>query len=317
MFMEKHLHLPIRDIERLPGGRFDTLQIRTESVADITSDYIQGIDRCYLHPRSEHRVLLVEVFASALIKLGFKYYSCHSWLAQENTNVSDVKKSIIYCLPNDELYNIACEIWGDGAITTLLKTHSPFLLSSIRPEHLIYSSAETLLIAAKTFGFSDVLILPILSFAGDITIVAIFVCYGSASKTSVCPEVQHAAYLIATHFHNHARSVLFEKLLLDEKNKRKTILSERENQVLGWTAKGKSSGEIGAILGISSKSVEFHLDGCKRKLNVFNKAHAVAKALLFGVLTLSPGFGDDIMRSDRVELVANSYIDPKAILTKP
>lgn len=56
------------------------------------------------------------------------------------------------------------------------------------------------------------------------------------------------------------------------------FLTGREHEVLHWTSKGKGSWEIGLIVGISERTVKFHLQNIFRKLNVVNRAQAVAKA---------------------------------------
>jgi LuxR family quorum-sensing system transcriptional regulator SolR len=61
-------------------------------------------------------------------------------------------------------------------------------------------------------------------------------------------------------------------------------LSLREKEILRWTADGKSSAEISMILGISTRTVNFHIDHCLVKLNCQNKIAAVVKAMLLGLL---------------------------------
>lgn len=57
------------------------------------------------------------------------------------------------------------------------------------------------------------------------------------------------------------------------------VLTERERGVLRWVYLGKSNGEIGAILNISSLTVKNHVQKILRKLNVVNRAQAVGRAL--------------------------------------
>lgn len=57
-----------------------------------------------------------------------------------------------------------------------------------------------------------------------------------------------------------------------------TVLSKREIQVLHWVKNGKTNQEIGQILGISAPTVKNHLQKIMRKLNVNNRAQAVAKS---------------------------------------
>jgi len=56
-------------------------------------------------------------------------------------------------------------------------------------------------------------------------------------------------------------------------------LTRREAEVLAWVVKGKTNGAIAPILGISARTVQHHLDHIYRKLDVANRAAAVARAL--------------------------------------
>lgn len=60
--------------------------------------------------------------------------------------------------------------------------------------------------------------------------------------------------------------------------------SERERQCLSWAARGKSSWDIGVILGVSEFTVNFHLRKAMRKLETSNRVVAVVKAIRFGVI---------------------------------
>jgi len=55
-------------------------------------------------------------------------------------------------------------------------------------------------------------------------------------------------------------------------------LAEREVETLTWVARGKTSSEIGQILGIAKRTVDFHLDNARNKLGVVTRSQAVAKA---------------------------------------
>jgi LuxR family transcriptional regulator len=61
-------------------------------------------------------------------------------------------------------------------------------------------------------------------------------------------------------------------------------LTEREREVLRWSAVGKTADDIGRILGISERTVTFHITSSLSKLDVINKTQAVAKALLLELL---------------------------------
>ncbi|MEW6563401.1 MAG: LuxR family transcriptional regulator [Pseudomonadota bacterium] len=58
-----------------------------------------------------------------------------------------------------------------------------------------------------------------------------------------------------------------------------TLLTERETEVMRWTAEGKTSNEIGAIMNISHSTVNFHVNNAVAKLGVTNKTAAAIKAV--------------------------------------
>ncbi|VVE59507.1 Transcriptional activator protein AnoR [Pandoraea terrae] len=59
-------------------------------------------------------------------------------------------------------------------------------------------------------------------------------------------------------------------------------LSLREREVLMWTAEGKTADEIGDILCISARTVNFHIQNCLDKTLCRNKVQAAIKLMLWG-----------------------------------
>ena len=64
------------------------------------------------------------------------------------------------------------------------------------------------------------------------------------------------------------------------------LLSPRELEVLRWCKDGKSYSEIGTIMGISGKTVEFHISNVMRKLGVNQKITAIVAAAKQGLIQL-------------------------------
>ena len=56
-------------------------------------------------------------------------------------------------------------------------------------------------------------------------------------------------------------------------------LTPREAEALAWVAQGKSNNSIGAILGISPRTVQKHLERTFTKLGVESRTAAAAQAL--------------------------------------
>jgi transcriptional regulator EpsA len=57
------------------------------------------------------------------------------------------------------------------------------------------------------------------------------------------------------------------------------VLTSREVEILNWVEHGKSNNEIAQILNISHLTVKNHVQKILRKLNVHNRAQAVAKGI--------------------------------------
>jgi len=66
--------------------------------------------------------------------------------------------------------------------------------------------------------------------------------------------------------------------------KRSTALSEREREVLRKIADGHSNKQIAQALGITERTVKFHVTSIRNKLGAENRAQAVALAAQRGLL---------------------------------
>ena len=59
---------------------------------------------------------------------------------------------------------------------------------------------------------------------------------------------------------------------------RQVNLTDREVETLTWAARGKTSSEIAQILGLTKRTVDFHIDNARVKLNTSSRMHAAVKA---------------------------------------
>ncbi|WP_413764982.1 autoinducer binding domain-containing protein [Variovorax sp. Varisp41] len=62
------------------------------------------------------------------------------------------------------------------------------------------------------------------------------------------------------------------------------LLSDRELEVLRWTADGKTSEEAGILLEVSPNTIKFHMKKVIEKLSVANKVAAIARVVSRGLL---------------------------------
>lgn len=63
-------------------------------------------------------------------------------------------------------------------------------------------------------------------------------------------------------------------------------LSPRELECVLWVSRGKSSGDIGGILGLSPRTVDSYLEKVCAKLHVRTRIEAIAVAVRIGLIDL-------------------------------
>lgn len=66
------------------------------------------------------------------------------------------------------------------------------------------------------------------------------------------------------------------------------ILTDREIEVLSWIAGGRSDWQVGQILMISHKTVNFHVENAKHKLDARTRTQAIIRARDYGLLDVLP-----------------------------
>lgn len=96
-------------------------------------------------------------------------------------------------------------------------------------------------------------------------------------RIDASPQARLALTLLAETAFFAARSML--ELSLDGEI---GALSDREREVLAWTAAGRRQVEIAATLGLSERTVENHLRRIRKRLGVATTAHAIRVAIRNG-----------------------------------
>lgn len=94
-------------------------------------------------------------------------------------------------------------------------------------------------------------------------------------------EAMPFTQLLAGYIHEAGRRIFSDKVV----TLRRTVLTQREKDCLLWAAEGKTSAETAMILNISERTVLFHLQNAATKLDVSNRAQAVARAVVLGYIT--------------------------------
>jgi DNA-binding CsgD family transcriptional regulator len=143
--------------------------------------------------------------------------------------------------------------------------------------------AEALMMEdARENGLRRGLTIPVHGPRGELGIFSLNSVLKDAEFVRLTDQTQYDAQVIAYHFHDAARRVLQA-----ERDIPLPIpLTDREVEILRWTAAGKTAWEIGHILHISERTVNFHIQNTMEKFGVHNKTHAAAKAMGLGLVSL-------------------------------
>lgn len=135
---------------------------------------------------------------------------------------------------------------------------------------------------AADFGLHHGLTLPVHGRAGEAS------CLSFSGRTSL-PDNSHArldvmrrAQWFGMYIHETVRRIALTRANLPQED---NPLTRREKECLRWASDGKTSWEIGTILGISERTAVFHLNNAAKKLGVQSRAHSIARAISLGHLT--------------------------------
>ncbi|MER8747478.1 LuxR family transcriptional regulator [Mesorhizobium sp. M1004] len=130
---------------------------------------------------------------------------------------------------------------------------------------------------AATFGLRSGISVPLHGPGGRFAIMS----FAQASDREF--ENRTITYLQFAALHFHLRVAKFANSSGSEEA---PDLSLREKECILWTARGKSSWEIGQILAISVNTVNFHIKNVMRKLDAASRTVAAIKAVNSGIIEL-------------------------------
>jgi DNA-binding CsgD family transcriptional regulator len=127
---------------------------------------------------------------------------------------------------------------------------------------------------ARDFGLRDGLFTPVRWGNGSYAAVVI----AGRDADLLDPLLRITAEMLSAYYCSEARR------LLGASAGSRTPLSSRQRECLAWVRHGKSSAEIGDILGISAQTVNEHIAEACRKLGVRTRVQAAVEASLLGII---------------------------------
>ncbi|MEL6523103.1 MAG: LuxR family transcriptional regulator [Pseudomonadota bacterium] len=217
-------------------------------------------------------------------RLGYSYFAYHV-VNSPALNGEDRRSTIgLTSYPEDWLqhYTDCGFVYHDPVVERVFQDNHAFRWNNIFKDRKFSKRQLEVMDDARDAGIFDGVTVPVCSRHGERASFT-FVCSEDRSKKSPSPMVG-VEQMVAEAFHGHALNHILCKEYQRSGRRKSSVLSPRETQVVTWAARGKSSWEMGQILGIAEKSVEFYIESAKRKLRAANRTHAAAKAIMLGLI---------------------------------
>jgi LuxR family transcriptional regulator, activator of conjugal transfer of Ti plasmids len=134
---------------------------------------------------------------------------------------------------------------------------------------------------AKTFGIRSGITVPIRGGFGQMAAFTLATDESALLTERLADEYRHMLQPIGLYFHTHAKAKLEP---VTSFSATQATLSQRERQCLAWSARGKTADDIAVLVGISKRTVIFHLENARVKLGAISLTQCVAEAIRRGLL---------------------------------
>jgi len=129
---------------------------------------------------------------------------------------------------------------------------------------------------ARAFGLCHGITIPVHGQMGDFAIVSVASDLSASEFESITRSHLHDVHIASLYYHDAIRA----NLTKPGREHDNVHLANRERECLLWAARGKTAWETSEVLGISENTVNFYLKNAMKKLGVYNKSHAVVRAIM-------------------------------------
>ncbi len=163
----------------------------------------------------------------------------------------------------------------DPIARRLQSAADPFTWSETIEGLSLDAAARQVMDEAAAIGMRDGLCVPLYDLDGRRSVLSM-----AAQSIDLSPADKGVLHLVAMYAQNRIRD------LIDTSSERgrRPALSPRERECLQWTAAGKTSWEIAAILRLSQNTTDGYIASATRKLGASNRTQAVAEGIRRGII---------------------------------
>lgn len=229
---------------------------------------------------------LTEIFQQSVGNLGFSAFALHV------VRIASVPQKMVYGVttyPEEwvERYRDENYVLIDPIIANGLGRQMPFEWQEAIGSTELTSSQRQFFGEAGEFGISVGFTVPIHGPQAQFSAVTVTSDLPPHLADRLISSNRFFIHLMGLYYNEHVGSILLSQIRDQDIGAIDLpVLSSREKDCLSWVAQGKSSWEISRVLGVSERTVNFHIENAKRKLGVYSRQHAVVKAVMMKLITV-------------------------------
>ncbi len=229
---------------------------------------------------------LTEIFQQSVGELGFSAFALHV------VRIAGIPQKMVYgvttyaeeCVARyrDENY-----VAIDPIITNGFSWHMPFEWREAIAGTELSVKQRRFFGEAGEYGISFGYTIPIHGPNAQVSAITVTSDVPAHLADRLISANRFLVHLMGLYYNEHVGSILLSQIRgaeADETDMDMLALSGREKDCLSWVAQEKSSWEISRLIGVSERTVNFHVENAKRKLGVYSRQHAVVKAVMLKLI---------------------------------
>jgi LuxR family transcriptional activator of conjugal transfer of Ti plasmids len=168
----------------------------------------------------------------------------------------------------------------DPVIARSIATTLPFTWSTDESDTKLTKKQRRFFDEAGEFGIRHGVTIPVHDRIGKVATLTVAALGSRSEFDARVAQRQHELHLIAIHLHAQLRNTTAAPI-----PPLRPCLTQRERSCLQWAARGKSALDTAKIIRISRRTVVFHTENAKRKLGVATMQQAVARGLMYDIIS--------------------------------
>ncbi len=176
----------------------------------------------------------------------------------------------------------------DPTLERARQTLMPFVWSEMKDSRTLSAPQRQLFDEAESFGLRHGFTVPIHAPGGADGLVALATDLAPRQFAREIDHARHTLHLLALHYHMRATAAWKQARKPEPRRARPeekpSPITLREADCLLWTARGKSAWETAVILGVSERTVNFHVENARHKLDAQSKTQAVVRAIMLNLI---------------------------------